>query len=77
MRRRIAQAEARRSAGPYCIEHDLRGSANGQPLDVPRPPSYFEVIGFFDPPPSYNDVLRVGSTGGGFSQQYTDASQVP
>lgn len=73
-RRRITEREARRQAaeGPYCIENDMNGMSNVD-IDIPRPPSYFEVIGFFDPPPSYNDVLRVG---GSASQQQVEANQV-
>lgn len=59
IRRRVAQSEA--AQRPYCIENDPRGHANM--VEVQRPPSYFEVIGFFDPPPSYSDILRVNSTG--------------
>lgn len=29
------------------------------------PPSYYDVIGYLDPPPSYNEVLRVGGAVGG------------
>ncbi len=47
--------------GPYCIENDVRGPGNVPIGDIQRPPSYFEVIGFFDPPPSYSDVLGEGS----------------
>jgi hypothetical protein len=47
--------------GPYCIENDVRGPGNVPVGDIQRPPSYFEVIGFFDPPPSYNDILGEGS----------------
>ena len=66
-RSRIAQLEARRPpSGPlYCIDNDPRLAAaanDGQPGTMQRPPSYFEVIGFFDPPPSYSDVLRVGNS---------------
>ena len=73
IQRRVAQREARRqmAGGPYCIENDVRHSDNVV-VDVQRPPSYFEVIGFFDPPPSYNDVLRVGPNG----QQQVEANQV-
>jgi len=66
-RDRLAQAEARRQAslGPFCIENAVRRLSSSRlstttDLDIQRPPSYFEVIGFFDPPPSYNDVLSVG-----------------
>ncbi len=47
--------------GPYCIENDVRGPGNVPIGDIQRPPSYFEVIGFFDPPPSYSDILGEGS----------------
>ena len=54
-------------AGPYCIENDAHGRSHGAtssgvaPHDIQqRPPSYFEVIGFFDPPPSYNDIQGTG-----------------
>lgn len=60
------------AGGPYCVENDVRGSGNVTIADIQRPPSYFEVIGFFDPPPSYNDVLRVGS-----NSQQLEANQVP
>lgn len=60
------------AGGPYCVENDVRGSGNVNLADIQRPPSYFEVIGFFDPPPSYNDVLRVG----GNNQQQVEANQV-
>ena len=60
------------AGGPYCVENDGRGSGNVTIADIQRPPSYFEVIGFFDPPPSYNDILRVGSNG----QQQLGANQV-
>lgn len=62
--RRSAHREARRQmaeGGPYCIENDVRGPGNVPIGDIQRPPSYFEVIGFFDPPPSYSDILGEGS----------------
>ena len=64
MRNRVAQEEARRQAtvGPFCIENAAQRLSNSRlsaDLQIQRPPSYFEVIGFFDPPPSYNEVLRV------------------
>jgi len=66
-RDRLAQAEARRqdSLAPFCIENAVRRLSSSRlstttDLDIQRPPSYFEVIGFFDPPPSYNDILNVG-----------------
>lgn len=72
----MAEREARRqmAGGPYCVENDnIRGSGNVTLADIQRPPSYFEVIGFFDPPPSYNDVLGVG---GGNNQQQVEPNQV-
>lgn len=51
--------ESSRRHGPYCIENDAIVNPH---LEPQRPPSYFEVVGFFDPPPSYSDVLSVGST---------------
>lgn len=66
-RDRLAQAEARRQASlaPFCIENAVRRLSSSRlstttDLDIQRPPSYFEVIGFFDPPPSYNDVQSLG-----------------
>lgn len=56
---------------PYCIENDLRGPENGPIGDIQRPPSYFEVIGFFDPPPSYNDISGSDSC----NQQQPDPNQ--
>ena len=64
--------------GPYCIENDPQGRSHGAtngvaPIDIQRPPSYFEVIGFFDPPPSYNDIQGIGN---GSSGQHSDIRQV-
>lgn len=56
---------------PYCIENDLHGPGNVPVGDIQRPPSYFEVIGFFDPPPSYNDI----SGGECSSQQQSEPNQ--
>jgi hypothetical protein len=65
VRNRIAQAEARSQStvGPFCIENSVHGTSSNRSsptsdMQIQRPPSYFEVIGFFDPPPSYNEVLR-------------------
>ncbi|KAI9559157.1 hypothetical protein GHT06_015946 [Daphnia sinensis] len=72
--RRTAQREARRQmaeGAPYCIENDLHGPGNVPVGDIQRPPSYFEVIGFFDPPPSYNDI----SGGECSSQQQSEPNQ--
>lgn len=57
-RQRIAQLESSRRHGPYCIENDAIVNPH---LEPQRPPSYFEVVGFFDPPPSYSDVLTTGT----------------
>lgn len=56
-----ADSDAHSTAlAPFCIDNSVRTIARA--ADAHRlhcPPSYYEVIGYFDPPPSYNDVLRV------------------
>jgi hypothetical protein len=55
------EGDARREAAlaPFCIDNSVRTISNGRlNRDIPQcPPSYFDVVGFFDPPPSYNEVL--------------------
>merc|ERR1740128_67959 len=81
-RNRMAQAEERRQAslGPFCIENAVRRLSSSRlstatDLEIQRPPSYFEVIGFFDPPPSYSEVLRVVDADSvGSTQGYDNAA---